>query len=84
MDQDEKVRENRLRRVAERRGWELSKSRRRDPLALDFGQWTLTGGSISAGGVTMPMRTVTLSSLDKVEAFLDSQLIAPVTEEGER
>lgn len=67
MEQGEKVRENRLRRVAERRGYELRKSRRRDPLALDYGEWYLTRGSIQG----LPMQTVTLSSLDSVEAFLD-------------
>jgi hypothetical protein len=34
---EQKVRENRLRRVAERRGYRLTKSRRRDPEALDYG-----------------------------------------------
>jgi hypothetical protein len=38
----EKVRENRLRATAERRGLRLSKSRRRDPLAVDFGVYWLT------------------------------------------
>jgi hypothetical protein len=37
-----KVLENRIRRVAARRGFMLTKSRRRDPRALDFGQYTLT------------------------------------------
>jgi hypothetical protein len=35
----EKVRENRLRRMAERQGLELRKSRRRDPRAKDYGRW---------------------------------------------
>lgn len=34
-----KVRENRLRRMAERQGFALHKSRRRDPLAAEFGTW---------------------------------------------
>jgi hypothetical protein len=34
---NEKVRENRLRRMAERQGLRLVKSRRRDPFARDFG-----------------------------------------------
>ena len=79
MDQSEKVKENRLREVAKRRGYTLSKSRRRDPLAVDFGQWTLTSGDI--GG--LPMRRVTLESLDSVEAFLDGEL-GPLTSDGER
>lgn len=41
MDNTEKVRENRLRRMAERQGYRLVKSRRRDPLAADFGTYTL-------------------------------------------
>ncbi|HEV2542934.1 MAG TPA: hypothetical protein VGU70_09285 [Methylobacterium sp.] len=40
----EKVRENRLRRVAERRGLRLEKSRRRDPRAMDFGGYMLIDG----------------------------------------
>lgn len=36
-----KVRENRLRRMAERQGLTFSRSRRRDPLAVDYGQVTL-------------------------------------------
>lgn len=39
----DKVRENRLRRMAQRQGRELTKSRRRDPLAQDYGSWTLDG-----------------------------------------
>ena len=41
MDQDEKVRENRLRRMAERQGFRLTKTRRMDPLATDYGTWHL-------------------------------------------
>lgn len=33
----EKVRENRLRRMADRQGFYLKKSARRDPLATDYG-----------------------------------------------
>jgi len=36
MDAAEKVREARLRRMTERRGLKLVKSRRRDPLAVDY------------------------------------------------
>ncbi len=39
MDQAEKVRENRLRRAAERQGLALHKSRTRDPRALDYDRW---------------------------------------------
>jgi hypothetical protein len=33
----DKIRENRLRRMAERQGFALRRSRRRDPHALDYG-----------------------------------------------
>jgi hypothetical protein len=38
---DQKVRENRLRRMAERQGLRLVKSRRRDPHALDYQLYAL-------------------------------------------
>lgn len=41
MDITEKSRENRARRVAERRGYRLEKSRRRDPGAIDYGRYQL-------------------------------------------
>jgi hypothetical protein len=37
----EKVRENKLRRMAERQRLRLEKSRRRDPLAYDYGTYML-------------------------------------------
>jgi hypothetical protein len=40
----EKIRENRLRRMAKRQGLELHKSRRQDPRALDYGRYWLTLG----------------------------------------
>ena len=41
VDQSEKVRENRLRRMAKRQGYSLVKTRRIDPLAIDYGTWHL-------------------------------------------
>ncbi len=38
---DEKVHENRVRRMAERQGLKVEKSRRRDPRAYDFGTYQL-------------------------------------------
>ncbi len=46
---EEKVEEDRYRRMADRRGLDLHKSRRRDRQAPDFGVWTAvdrTGGSV--------------------------------------
>ena len=39
----EKSREVAVRRTAARRGYTAFKSRRRDPLATDYGMWTVTG-----------------------------------------
>jgi hypothetical protein len=45
----QKVVENYLRRVAERRGQRLVKSRRRDPFALDYGKYKITPANVSTG-----------------------------------
>jgi hypothetical protein len=39
----DKVRDNRLRRMADRQGLKLERSRRRDPLATDYGMYRLAG-----------------------------------------
>jgi len=46
--QAEKIRENRLRRMAARQGLELQKSRRRDPLAYDYGGYQLIDPGMNA------------------------------------
>lgn len=58
----EKVRENLLRRMAERQGLQLNKTRRRDPRALDFGTFTILRGDEVVAGPGL--------SVDEVEAFL--------------
>ena len=45
-----KVRENLLRRMAARQGLTLQKSRRRDPMAVDFGAFGLYRGSDLVAG----------------------------------
>jgi hypothetical protein len=67
---DEKVRENRLRRMAERQGLRLVKSRRRDPLALDYQLYALVSKDEFkiAGGWQEGDRFG--STLDEVEARL--------------
>ena len=63
MSSSDKVRENRLRRAAGRQGLTLSRSRRRDPRALDFGRYWLSRDGVvksAPDGIT----------LDEVEAFL--------------
>jgi hypothetical protein len=66
-----KVRENRLRRMADRQGLQLVKSRRRDPRAIDYGGYMLVDprtNSVVAGaeGVGRPHW-----SLDDVERYLN-------------
>ena len=65
--EDAKVRVNRLRRVAARQGMRISKSRRRDPRALDYGRYWISGENrallTSEYGVT----------LDEVEEFLSGE-----------
>lgn len=61
MENDEKVRENRLRRKAERQGYKLVKSRRRDPDATDYGTYQL---------VPEKGKPRTFDSMDAIETFL--------------
>ena len=70
MDSSIKVRENRLRRMAQRQGLQLVKSKRRDPRALDYGTYSLAsidtntlvyGGDTATGGHVY---------LDDIEAYL--------------
>lgn len=71
MDQEIKVKENRLRRMADRRGLKLSKSRSRDEGAIDFGLYALidvqTGGAVNPA---LAQRWVHSWTLDEVEQYL--------------
>jgi len=72
MTTGEKVRENRLRRMAERRGLSVHRSRRRDPGALDYGhiwleRWAVQDGLDAPSSDEVwagPFR-----SLDELEAY---------------
>jgi hypothetical protein len=44
----DKVRENRLRRAVERRGFQLQKRRRRDPRAWDYGTYQIVDPILNA------------------------------------
>jgi hypothetical protein len=66
----EKTRENRLRRVAERQGLQLAKSRRRDPRATDFGGYMLSS-IIKNFAVIGDQPFAFSATLDDVEAYLD-------------
>jgi hypothetical protein len=61
---DDKVRENRLRRMASRQGLALRRSRRRDRRALDYGLYWLTDAS---GASVTSFSGV---SLDEAERYL--------------
>jgi hypothetical protein len=51
MDAAEKAREALARRKLDRRGFTLSRSRRRDPHALDYGLYTIKGWTADAGEI---------------------------------
>ena len=72
MAESEKVRENRLRRKADRLGYRLEKSRRRDPDALDHGMYWLIDldhGGVAHGSSALGLPNLTL---DEVEEWLTS------------
>ena len=70
---NDKVRENRLRRMADRQGLILRKSRRFDPRAVDYGLYALldarTGGLIHRDNVN----SVYALTLDEVEGWLTDE-----------
>lgn len=71
----DKVRIDRLRRVARRRGLTLRKIRRRDPKALDAGTFMLMDGNQVLIGASMKdfghnFRPDLTADLDEIEAYL--------------
>ena len=62
MTTDDKVRENRLRRMAARQGLKLERSRRRDPLAVDYGLYQL----IKPTSTARPRYTLTLDAAEEI------------------
>jgi hypothetical protein len=62
----EKSRETRLRRMAERQGLTITKSRRRDPRAIDYGRWWV----VQSGG---DRRVVELTDIDALERYLEGE-----------
>ncbi|MBA3584720.1 MAG: hypothetical protein H0W36_09390 [Gemmatimonadetes bacterium] len=67
MPTEDKVHENRLRRMAERQGLFLKKSRRRDPRSLDYGRYMLVDSftnTIVAGELNSP-RALTLGEIEE-------------------
>jgi hypothetical protein len=69
----EKARENRVRRMAARRGFRIVKYRRRDPLARDYGKYELwdESGPVKYDGDASPdLDDSYWFDLDEIEAFL--------------
>jgi hypothetical protein len=72
MDQAEKIRENRLRRVAKRQGLVLQKSRQRNPHAVGYGGYILV--DIATNGVMLGAGPwFYCASLEDVEAYLTQE-----------
>ena len=67
-----KIRENRLRRMAERQELRLVKSRRRDPRALGYGGYMLVDWNNRA--VAGEVDSDRALELDEVEAWLDRKI----------
>lgn len=61
-----KVRENKLRRAAERQGYTLHRNRRRDPKALGYGTYSLASNHAATASTSPPAEV----SLAEVEDFL--------------
>jgi hypothetical protein len=83
--QAEKTRERRLRRMAQRQGLTLQKSRRRDPRAIDYGMWFVI--SVTTPGGHWRSRQLESSkqglTLDEVERFLTADPNSDDSEESE-
>ena len=75
MPNDEKTRENKVRRVAERRGLKLEKSKRRDMSAIDYGKYRFVDASsnfVIAGATNQSFEL----TIDEAEKLLDDGLKA--------
>ena len=77
---EDKVRENRLRRMAERRGYILKRSRRRDPQAIDYGGYMLVEATRNFAVVGSDVYAFS-ATLDDIEQFFSEPPIAKRTSE---
>lgn len=68
-EQADKIRENRLRRMADRQGLKLLKSRSRDPRAIDYGRFMIADKFRNVA-VAGELRSPRALSLDDVEKYL--------------
>ena len=69
---NEKVHENKLRRMAERQGLVLHKSRRRDPRSIDYGKYMIVDAFTNTV-VAGELNTRRALTLDEVEAYLKGE-----------
>ncbi len=69
---NEKVRENKLRRMAERQGLVLVKSRRRDPRSIDYGKYMIADAFTNTV-VAGELNTRRALTLDEVEEYLNRE-----------
>src|SRR5712671_6443778 len=86
MDAVEKVREARLRRMAKRQGLKLVRSRRRDPLAIDYGRYVIVDPD-SNRTVAGELGSASAMTLDDVEGWLTSpgpMTVEVILEDGRR
>lgn len=70
---DDKIRENRLRRMAERQGLKLEKSRRRDVHAWDYGTYQIVDPDRNMLIYSASIQHGYGLDLDDVEEFLTSE-----------
>lgn len=68
-----KTRENRLRRMANRQGLRLMKSRSRDPNALDFGLYALTDTQNVLINPPFAGRWACSWTIDEIENYLNGK-----------
>jgi hypothetical protein len=66
----DKVRENRLRRMAERQGLTLHRLRRRDPLGLGYGTYWITRGTTETVVAPRAWDGAVGMTIDQVEKWL--------------
>jgi hypothetical protein len=64
------VRENRLRRMAQRQGLMLQKTRRRDPRAIDYGSYLLIDPRTNFAVFGIGAIGYPTADLDDIEAYL--------------
>src|SRR5438105_1269226 len=86
MDAPDKVREARLRRMAKRQGLQLVRSRRRDPLAVDYGRYMIVDPD-SNRSVAGELGGAHAMTIDDVEEWLtspDDTSIEVTEEDGQR